>query len=154
MSGTHPMSRTQDISTCRHFWSGVHHCSTQGNLLLLPQSSMLLHKNEGSPVVLLCLQEIPQDITVKRYVELLNRRTMSIPVFLYVLYRVQQKPKQETKMMFLHPTSPSTCTATIRVNSFHQQLHNSCEIQHGHNERSALFSDRGSHIFLCLWELL
>jgi hypothetical protein len=96
MSGTHPMSRTQDISTCRHFWSGVHHCSTQGNLLLLPQSSMLLHKNEGSPVVLLCLQEIPQDITVKRYVELLNRRTMSIPVFLYVLYRVQQKPKQET----------------------------------------------------------
>jgi len=163
MSGTHPKSRTQDISTCRHFWSGVNHRSTQDNLLLLPQSSMLLHKDEGSPVVLLCLQEISQDVTVKRYMELLNQRTMSNPsVFLYVMYHVYSKSQNkkrtrqcitpETKMMFLHPTSPST--ANIQVNSFHQQLHNSCEIQHDHNERNALFSDRGSHIFLHLWELL
>jgi hypothetical protein len=58
------MNKTRDISTCSYFSSGVHHRSTQGNLLLLLHSSMLLNK-EGSPVVLLCLRKIPLHINVE-----------------------------------------------------------------------------------------
>ena len=43
------------IETWRFFSSGVHHRSTQENLLLLLHSSMLLNREEGSPVVLPCL---------------------------------------------------------------------------------------------------
>ena len=60
-----PMSKTQDISTCSYFSSGVHHGSTQGNLLLLQYSSMFLNKQEGSPVVLPCLHKIPLHISVE-----------------------------------------------------------------------------------------
>ena len=144
MSGTHPMSRTQ------------------GSLLFL-QSSISTRMKVLQWSCFVCM-EISQDVTVKRYVEVLNWRSMTNPsMFPYVMYHVYSKSQNkkrtrqcitpETKMMFLHSTSPST--ATVQVHSFHQQLHNSCEIQHDHdhNDSSAAFSDTGNRIFLCLWEL-
>jgi len=58
MSVTHPITRTQDISTCRPFGVGVFCSSTQGNLLFLLHSSILSKHDECSPEVLLCLHEI------------------------------------------------------------------------------------------------
>jgi hypothetical protein len=51
-----PVNRTEDISTCRYFSCSVYHRSTQSNLLLLLHNSMILNKDEDSPVVLHCLR--------------------------------------------------------------------------------------------------
>jgi hypothetical protein len=113
--------------------------------------------------------EISQDVTVKRYVELLSWRpisTSSVPLMPCITCTVKAKTRNipdtvltsETNMMFLHPTSPST--ATIQVCSFHQQLHNSCEIQHDHNEMGATISyvsessnEYGSWLMTSFWHL-
>ena len=58
MSVTHPTTRTQDISTCRPFRAGANCSSTQGNILFLLNSSILLKHNECSPAVPLCMCKI------------------------------------------------------------------------------------------------
>ena len=64
MSVTHRTTRTQDISTCHPFRAGAN-CSTQGNLLLLLNSSILLQHDECSPAVPLCKCKILPQVHVE-----------------------------------------------------------------------------------------
>jgi len=73
-SVTHPPAGTQDISTCCRFTAAAYCSSTQGNLLFLLNSSIILKHNECSPEVLLCMckillqvhVEISQDVPVEK----------------------------------------------------------------------------------------
>ena len=86
-------------------------CTTP--LLLLLHSSILLHDHEGSPVILPCLHKIPLaslQITLHQ-----DQRWCSFMPHVQVL-------------------------PLITVPSYHQHLHDSCDI-HDHNEGSAVFVD-------------
>ena len=86
-------------------------CTTP--LLLLLHNSILLHKDEGSPVVLPCLHKIP--LASLQMLHQNQRRCSFIP-------HVQVLP-------------------LIRVRSSHQHSHDSCDI-HNHKEGSAVFAHK------------
>ena len=65
MSVTHPTTRTQHITMCHPFRAGANCSSTQGNLLLLLNSSILLKHDECSPQVLLCMCKILPQVHVE-----------------------------------------------------------------------------------------
>jgi hypothetical protein len=83
-------------------------------LLVLLHSSTLLHKDEGSPVVLPCLHKI----------HLASLQTL-----------LHQDQRWCSFIPDLH------VLPLIRVRSFHQHLHDSCDI-HDHNEGSAVFASK------------
>jgi hypothetical protein len=84
---THPHKQVTRHLNLMLFLSCVHHTSTRGNTLFLIHSSVLWNKDDGSPLVLLCLHKIPlhlyvkisQDVTVKRHVKVLNCRPINNP---------------------------------------------------------------------------
>lgn len=141
-SVTHPPAGMQDISMCRPFWANAN-CSTQGNLLFLLHSAILL-KHEYSPVILLCMHkillhvhvEISQDVTVN------DTWKCSVPLQLsnpseshYVMQHVYSN-SQDRKCTITNgwqSVVPSgQALPLLQVHSFQQQLHNSCET-HDHN---------------------
>jgi hypothetical protein len=58
MSVSHPIARTQDISTCRPFSASANGSSTPGSLLFLLHRSILLKQDACYPVVHICQHSI------------------------------------------------------------------------------------------------
>ena len=160
MSVTHPTTRTQDNSMCHPFRAGANCSSTQGNLLFLLNSSILLKHDECSPVVLLCMckilpevhVEISQDVTVKKEHGsaqlVINYSVLQSPIMSCNMCTVTAKTRNIPGNV-ISPTDdgPSSIPSgqalpLINVHSYHQQLHNSFETQHDHNSTSAVYTDR------------
>jgi len=97
LSMTHPHKHVTRHLNLMPFLSSVHHASTRGNPLFLIHSSVFWHKDDGCPLLLLCLHKIllhlyvkiSQDVTVKKHVKVLYCRPINNPsMSLYLMYHV------------------------------------------------------------------